>query len=400
MAHSFDQPLRRLAATLLTVAAALLAGCASTPTAPPPSPAPLLHDALFGHPARPAGADTVFAIDEPMRAHLREVLLHTTRYSERPFTLAESLQPRTGLKLVYDASRTRSASEAFAARAGNCLSLVVMTAALAREAGLEVGFQQARADEVITREDDFTLRSGHVNIVLSPRRPQRDWHLTSIQFEADRLLIDFLPQDELRGLRMVPIDEKRVLAMFMNNRAVESLLEQRPDEAYAWVREAVRQDAAFWPAYNTLGVVYQRAGHLVPATAAFERALDNDPKNLAAISNLEQALRDQGRLADAAVWTARRLALEPFAPGHFLRQGLAALVQGEADMASQHFRREMREHGPSPDLWLGLARAHLLRGERQQAEQALSRAAEVSGSPAEQARYAGKLDALRAVQMP
>ena len=75
MAHSFDQPLRRLAATLLTVAAALLAGCASTPTAPPPSPAPLLHDALFGHPARPAGADTVFAIDEPMRAHLREVLL-------------------------------------------------------------------------------------------------------------------------------------------------------------------------------------------------------------------------------------------------------------------------------------------------------------------------------------
>jgi len=397
MAPLILQTLRRW---WLVVSVLLLAGCASAPPALAPSPAPLLHDALFGHPARPGDADSVFAIDDAMRAHLRAVLSQTTRYAERPVALAESLQASSGLKLAYDASRTRNAREAFAARAGNCLSLVVMTAALAREAGLDVGFQLARADEVITREDGLTLRSGHVNIVLSPRRRPSDWHLTSIQFEADRLLIDFLPQDELRGLRMVPIDEHRVLAMFMNNRAVEALLALETAQAYAWVREAVRHDAAYWPAYNTLGAVYQRAGHLPEATAAFSHTLHHDPGNLAAMGNLEQALRDQGRPVDAAVWAARRLALEPHAPGHFLRLGQEALARGDADDAGQHFNRELRLHGAAPDVWLGLARVHLLRGELPQAEKALGQAVDASASPVERVRYATKLDALRAAGMP
>ncbi len=48
----------------------------------------------------------------------------------------QALQTKGQLKLQYDAERTRNAAEAFDVRAGNCLSLVIMTAALAKQIGL------------------------------------------------------------------------------------------------------------------------------------------------------------------------------------------------------------------------------------------------------------------------
>jgi transglutaminase-like putative cysteine protease len=49
--------------------------------------------------------------------------------------------------LEYDAEETLNASEAFDRKSGNCLSLVLMTAAMARELGLDVRFQNVRMDD-------------------------------------------------------------------------------------------------------------------------------------------------------------------------------------------------------------------------------------------------------------
>ena len=46
------------------------------------------------------------------------------------------------LQLDYDATYTGTAAETYAARKGNCLSLVIMTAAFARELGMTVRFQE------------------------------------------------------------------------------------------------------------------------------------------------------------------------------------------------------------------------------------------------------------------
>jgi hypothetical protein len=40
--------------------------------------------------------------------------------------------------IEYDSTVTRTAAQTYAARAGNCLSLVIMTAAFAEELGLRV----------------------------------------------------------------------------------------------------------------------------------------------------------------------------------------------------------------------------------------------------------------------
>lgn len=388
-------PAWRLLGALGLSLSTLLMGCASAP--PPLPPATLLQDTLFGMPPRPADADAVLAVSPAMRAHLDALRGRIGRGTELPLALAQSLYQPGGLRLDYDASITRNAAEAFAARSGNCLSLVVMTAALAGALDLEVGFQAVPGDDFFRREADLTLRTGHVNLVLGEPARLRALRSVSAELTRRQLVIDFLPLETARGLPAVPITQQRVLAMFMNNRAVEALLDRQPASAYAWVREALRTDPGFTAAFNTLGVVYQRSGHLAQAAAAYDWVLVLDGREVAAMDNLAQVRRAQGREAEALVWEQRRLALEPVPPFHFLKLGQAALAAQDWALARRHFQRELRSQPDSHEAWFGLARVHLELGDRPQAEEALRRAQEASATAGEQARYAGKLAALRAL---
>lgn len=389
--------IRRLLAALCLplaiVLASALAGCAGLA---PPSPAPLLHDALFDHPPRPPEADAVLRLSPPMQAHLDRLRSQVSRSGDLPLALAESLYQPGGLRLDYDASITRNAAQAFEARSGNCLSLVVMTTALARALGLAVGFQNVHGDDLFRREGDLTLRTGHVNLVLGERVRAQHWRSTQADVTRRHLVIDFLPQETARGLPVEPIGEARVLAMFTNNRAVESLLAGSPALAYAWVREALRHDPGFAAAYNTLGVVYQRAGHQAQAAAAYLQVLALDDRQVAAMANLAQVHRAQGRDAEARALEQRLAALEPHAPFHFLQRGQAALAAGDLAQARAHFQRELRSQPGSHEAWFGLARVHAAAGDKALAELALRRALAASATAGEQARYAGKLDALKA----
>ena len=410
---------RRPAWCLIAIAMLLwLAGCASAP--PPPPVSHLLDDALFNHPARPDDADAAMALDGPMRAYLAGTLARGVLQKGKARALTESLyghnvnndqnvsnghSGRSGqagngappaLRLDYDASSTRTAAQAFAARSGNCLSLVLMTAAFAREMGLEVQFQSAQLDEAFSRNGDLTLRSGHVNLLLSPRVTTARWQSLPHGSDPDRLQIDFLPASELQGLRSQPISESTVQAMFMNNRAAEALARRETAQAYAWAREALQRDPGFWPALNTLGVVYQRAGHLEPAAQAYEQLLSHRPADVATMWNLAQVRAAQGRDDEARRWTARRLALEPVPPFHFQQLGDAAMARGDWAQALDWFGREMRITGPSHELHFGLAQAHYRLGEAADALRELQRAAGISPTPAVQAIYTDKLARLRA----
>ncbi len=78
--------------------------------------------------------------------------------------LIEALYEKAQLKLEYDATRTKTAAETFATRSGNCLSLVLMTAALAHQLDLPVVYQSAYLDPTWSRSGDLLFASGHVNV--------------------------------------------------------------------------------------------------------------------------------------------------------------------------------------------------------------------------------------------
>ena len=127
-----------------------------------------------------------------------------------------------------------------------------MTSAFAKHLGLPVSYRRVVMDEMFTRNDNLTLASGHVNLVLAPV-PHRLWRHDG---DDASLTVDFLPSEDTRGQQSLPLEERTLVAMYLNNRAVEALGQGHLDEAYGWAREAVLQDRRFVPAANTLGVIY------------------------------------------------------------------------------------------------------------------------------------------------
>lgn len=325
----------RWIALLMTL---LLLGCATVDPLPAGRGEAVFHDALFVPPARPPDAHELFSATPAMRRYIAERIEPQVRRRGAQRGLLDALYTEGELRLEYDAVRTRTAAEAFDARRGNCLSLVLMTAAFAREMGLAVRFHEVLGTPVVERNGVLTFVVGHVNLALG--EGLRDGRTRSAHDHW--LVVDFLPGQDLERQQRRTIDERRIAAMFMNNRAAEELAMGRLDEAYWWLRGAHAQDPGFANLYNTLGVVYRQHGAPALAEQAMQLAQALDPGNEHVAGNLA-ALR-QSALAE----------------GHH-RLAVDAATRGDLPLARQH----------------------------------LQQAASVSADDAQRARYAAKLRSLK-----
>ena len=370
----------------------LLSGCAQmAPTSLSEGKlAALLNDAAFAPPARPADASGLFDLSPAMRQHLHSPQFQQTlREHGAVRGLLHALYDRRALQLDYDASHTGTAAETYAARKGNCLSLVIMTAAFARELGMTVRFQDVRVDSTWNREGGLYLISSHVNLSLAPRAPRFD------DPDDAALTVDFIPSIGASRYRVRTLDKTDIIALYMNNRAAEELVDGRHVDAYWWARAALLAKPTLAMAWNTLAVVYERSGHKVLAEQVYRTAFEREPDSLVVMQNLARLLAENGKTGEAEALKQRVARLYPAPPYHYFNQGMAAYQAGDFTGARALFAREVAR-APYNDefhFWLGVASLQL--GQMSAAEKQLVLARDTSVRPDARERYSAKLAHLR-----
>ena len=370
----------------------LLAACATAPV--PRSPDGLFNDRLFLAPSERISAGDVFALSEEMKHYLSAQIAQQRRSTGPRQALVDAVANRGELKLEYDSMMTRNAAQAFAARSGNCLSLVIMTAAFAKALDLPVRFQTVSADETVSRSGNIEFFIGHVNLTLGEKLidvgPGR---------RNDLMTIDFLPPEQASHLSTRAVAEESIVAMFMNNRAAEAFVQGQIDDAYWWARAAIGQDPRFLGAYNTLGIVYHRHGNLVEAEKAFAWVLEREPANTRVMSNLVRLLDHMGRAAESKVLAGKLAQLEPNPPFSYFDLGMSALRDGSPGAARDLFAREV-ERAPYYHefrFWLGVA--YLGLGDVDRARKQLTLAVEYATTRKDHDLYAAKLDRIRSSRL-
>ncbi len=382
--------LRRIA---MTACFGLLSACAATPTVVQ-IPHHLLHDQAFTAPQTLPDANNIFSTSPEMKQFISKEILQQIRSSSHQRALFNALYTKAQLKLEYDSSYTRNAIETFSARSGNCLSLVIMTAALAKEMGLDVSYQSVTIPENWSRNGALYFNVGHVNIVLGKRHFEDRNHMD----KNYQMTIDFYPPEETAGQRTIELEEKTIIAMYFNNRAAESLTTGDLNQSYFWARASIHADPSFAAAYNTLGVIYLRHHDDEFAFAALSKALNLDPDSNVAMSNIIQAMERTGRTTEASTMQEKLAHRQPYPPFHFFKLGVKAMEEKEYSSAKRLFQKELDR---APDyhefhFWLGLA--HLRLGEMKMAEQHLAIAKSNSTTQKEHAIYSAKLDQLNAIK--
>ena len=348
----------------------------------------LFHDHLFAAASERMSADDVFAVNAAMKRYLRVEIAEQLESKGRQQGLYDALYSKGQLKLQYDSTITRNAVEAFEARSGNCLSLVIMTAALAKQLGLVVRYQRVFSEESWSRSGDLYFSSGHVNITLG--RKSGDPRVL-FSNERNLLTIDFIPLRRNAVHHAFEIRERTVAAMFMSNRAAESLAQGRIDDAYWWARAAIGQDPGFLSAYNTLGVIYRHHGNLREAEQALAHVLALEPANTHVMSNLALVFKDQGRAVEAEALLRRLAAIEPHPPFHFFNRGLEAMRAGDYATARDLFAKEVDRDAYYHEFHFWLSAAYFGLGEVKLARRHLAIALENSPTRGEHDLYAAKL---------
>jgi tetratricopeptide (TPR) repeat protein len=372
---------------LLALMVGGLSGCAVEPAAPPRDDVFL--DAAFKPASVPIDSDAALRLSPAMKHFADTEMAAEIRKRGVRDGLMDALYTKGRLQLDYDSEITRTAAEAFDARRGNCMSLVMMTAAFARYLKLPVRMNSVYLEEAWTRNNGIFFVTGHVNISLG--RPLSTAPRVTVFGEPELLTIDFLPPRELGRHRSRAVEESTILAMFMNNRAAEALMQGQLDDAYWWSRAAIQKDSRWLAAYNTLAVLYRRKGLYGPAENTLRLVLDREPLNAQAISNLVLVLSDLGRREEAQVWANQLAQIQPVPPYKFFDEGVAAMKAGDFAEARQLFRKEVARAAYVPEFhfWLGLASYGL--GDLPGARGEIAKALENSATMHDRQLYGAKL---------
>lgn len=338
----------------------ILGACASIPpvsVTPPP-----LKNA---GPAVQVDDVDVLAVSPAMEAFLDRYVLKYENPQTRLELLTMAITRSGVLGFEYDETRTMTASEAFAARRGNCVAFSNLMVALARRADLKASYQEVfLSPEWSDYEDDTVLLYKHVNVVVETRH--MSW------------LVD------VSGVKIRQSDRRRLVedsyakTLYLNNIAVEALLDNNLPRAFAYVNSAIETDRNVIDPWVNLGVIYGRNEQLDDAAFAFQQALRLDAGDHSAMSNLYEVYLEQGNLQAAADLETRVERYRRKNPYYLLRLSDEALAQNQYAESISLLQKAIKKKEDDHKLYFALAKTQYLSGEVAKAQSSLVRARELA----------------------
>jgi Flp pilus assembly protein TadD len=324
--------------------------------------------------------EAVLAVSAEMQDFLKAHVGRTGDRGTRLRQLAHAIVGEGRFGLEYDET-TRTASETFRTRRGNCLSFSGMFVAMARRVGLDADYQEVDVPPDWSFKDEAFVLNRHVNA------------LVDLGKEGEHV-VDFNMDDFRTAYDRRPIADARALAHFYNNLAVERMQAGDTASALAYFRRATVHDPQFSPAWTNLGILYLRKGHPDYAEAAYRQALKADGGDLVAMSNLANLYERRGDEERAARYRNRVADHRQRNPYYRFQRAREAFDARDYDTAIRHLDYAIRRKKNEDRFYFLLGLSYLKKGDEPAARRWMSRAEEVSATDALKRRYSSKIDIL------
>ena len=310
-----------------------LAGCAAM--APPQSqgPLPWLDAEFRQHTLAAIQSADLFRLDEDLERRLEDPAVRDVSAGRRLKYLMDTILGPDRKGFAYQSGQSTTAVQTWRNRSGDCLSLTVLTYAIARKLGLNPVMQEVRTPPIFGRSGELDVVNQHVNVLIPNMRGD-----LFIESKAHDVVIDFEPDYIAQG-RGTPLSEEAIRARFHNNLAVEHMARGENADAYAHFKAAVGLAPAYVSPYGNLAVLYRRIGRSVEAEQLLRHAVALDAGTDVALHELHRLLRDQGRLGEARE-VERQLEVRRSAdPYHWIGLAVRDLQGGETRRAVRYLQR-------------------------------------------------------------
>jgi len=282
-----------------------------------------------------------------------------------------------GLELKYQLTPTRSATETYYARSGNCLSFVNLFVGVARAVRLNPEYVEVRDLQRWNYKDGVVVSQGHI--------------VAGLMIDGRMVTYDFLPYRAKSYRDLKPISDLIATAHFYNNLGAEALLADDLETAEKYLALANRLAPDFEKAVNNLGVYYLRTDRIEDALALYDKGLTDHPKNVAFLTNKARALQLIGREEEAIALLDQIEDTKQTSPFFFIYRADVALSEGDYAAALTELQKALRQDSEVPEVHVALVKVYLAMGEMTKASHHVERALKLDATNLEARKYAAMM---------
>jgi len=334
----------------------------------------------------------IFMLDDEMHFMVENTLNTTKDPKKKAMKLLRHIFSQEKIALNYSSNANLTARDTYHSQTANCMSLTIMAYALAKEANLNVEFQQVDVPEYWVRNGQYNLLTGHVNLLIKPTKyPEKN-----LVFGNDNIQIDFDPFVVKQTFRKRVISKKTVLAMFYNNKGGQALVNEQYNVAYQYFKAATLVDSTFSPTWGNLAVLYRLTDNLNTAEKAYRYAIEISPSNLTALTNLALLLRSQQKNLEADEIESRLLLKRKKNPYYHAVLADEAYYKHDYQQALMHYKRAMRLNKNIHEFYFGIAKVYYQMNRLPEAERAMRKALSLNKIKSTEYQYVAKLNFLKA----
>ena len=288
--------------------------------------------------------------------------------------------------------RTHIASQALGQEEGNCLSLAILTTALARLAKVEVRYQLVDSSPIFEQGEIAIAKGVHIRSKLYSRGDGLDSEPGHSWLARSGLIVDYFPGDTSRFIGN--LSEHQFVARYYRNIAVEYLQSGDFNNSYWYTIKSFEYAPNDAEGVNLLAVIFKQLGEIAQAERIYRFGIRISDDKLTLFKNYRQLLREQNRTNDATQIDKEIAKLDDPSPYKWLSLGHASYQSERYRQASRYYKKSIALAPYLQFGYLGLAKTYYQQGEIDNAESMLRMAMERNYSRGNDRLYEAKLAAL------
>ena len=368
----------------------MLAGCAGVEqVADETKPALSFESDLFGESPGIASITDIHQLSDEQKKAFQtwfdDPLKQETPAHQRVYDYLESITMDFGYQ-----GETYAAEEALRESTGNCLSLAILTTALAKQAGVETGYQLVDSAPVFESQENVVFRGQHVRTKLF--NPVQNLEEGELVLLRGGLLVDYFPDDWDRFVSN--LSESEYHAMYFNNLASEAIDRKDFNSAYWLLRKVLELTPENAGAINSMAVVYRHAGNVEKSEEIYKYGIEHLPNKVSLLRNYRELLMDQNRIDEAEEINTALAKLGESSPFDWLHAGHDAYNNGDYRDAVSYYKKAVEIAPYLHESYAGMAKAYYMLGYKSSAKREFQNAQKMSYQKSINSLYQAKLMAL------
>ena len=251
-------------------------------------------------------------------------------------------------------AETLTATEALEQQQGNCMSLAMLTTALANRANIKIEYQLMDDTPVFEQGKNVIMKGVHVRTKLLSGIAEPEKNVK--YFLKPGIIVDYFPNGTSRFVGN--LSESEYVSGYYLNKAANAIDSADFNLAYWLVMEALALNDTSASAFNMLAVIYKKVGEINKAEAVYQYGIASLPTPLTLLKNYQLLLVEQHRLDEAKLIETKLQQIDDPSPYRWQRLAFLALETGKYRDAVNYYRRAIKHAPYMHELHYQLARAY------------------------------------------